>query len=76
MKHGMSAIWPLAGPSFAQGMSASPIGRLGSKTVLDLSVDVAHGLVLLFGMGAKTPSLTYLAHAMSAYGQSNSLFQF
>ena len=41
-------------------MSASLIGRLGSSAFrlsTNSSVDVAHGLSLLFGLGAKGPSI-------------------
>src|SRR5262249_10114222 len=41
-------------------MSASLIGRLGSSAFrlsTNSSVDVAHGLALLFGLGTKGPSI-------------------
>jgi predicted metalloprotease len=41
-------------------MSASLIGRLGSSAFrlsTNSSVDVAHGLSLLFGLGTKGPSI-------------------
>src|SRR5262249_45082105 len=41
-------------------MSASLIGRLGSSALrlsTNSSVDVAHGLSLLFGLGTKGPSI-------------------
>src|SRR5712671_1715679 len=44
----------------AEKLSASLIGHSGSsafQTIHPYSVDVAHGLVLLFGIGTKGPSI-------------------
>src|SRR5262249_7141470 len=51
---------PLGMRSIQRPMSASLIGRLGSSAFrlsTNSSVHVAHGLVLLFGLGTKGPSI-------------------
>ena len=56
----LSMWWGFPRPARADRMSASLIGRLGSSAFrlsTNSSVDVAHGLSLLFGLGTKGPSI-------------------
>src|SRR5664279_3274445 len=71
-RHLSARVCPLSGNSgqkwilACDGLSASLIGRSGSsafkpsittfQTIHHCSVDVAHGLVLLFGIGTRGPS--------------------
>src|SRR5437879_3944719 len=57
----------------AHRMSASLIGRFGSSAFHQYSVDVTHGLVLLFGLGARgASSLGFENEAEQSLGRLSS----